>query len=271
LDQGRELRNIRLTVAYDGTGYCGWQIQKDKPTIQGTLARALERITGATVNLIGSGRTDAGTHARALVANFQTPSSIEPGSLVRALNSCLPRDIRVLAARVAPLRFNARRDALGKIYRYQIFQGDVLPPHLVREYFHYPYPVDLAAMRRASGYFVGAHDFAAFAARSGRSAPEKQPASGTIRVVYRCDLKKQGPKLILTIHGNGFLHHMVRNIAGTLLEAGRGRLSPGQIPSIFEKRDRTLAGFTAPAHGLVLVRVIYRPPSCRVSTPNFEL
>jgi tRNA pseudouridine38-40 synthase len=257
LDEQRELRNIRLTVAFDGTAYCGWQIQKNEATIQGTLTRALEQIAGEPVNLVGSGRTDAGTHARALVANFLTRSSIAPVSLVRGLNSSLPVDIRILSARRASAGFNARRDALGKIYRYQIFRGSVLPPHLAREHFHYPYPLDRTAMERAAAFFVGEHDFAAFAARSGKSVEEAHLRSGTIRTIHRCDLKQGGRRLVLTIHGDGFLHHMVRNIAGTLLEVGRGRLCPEQIPAIFAKKDRTLAGFTAPAHGLILVRVIY--------------
>ena len=167
----RRNRTLRLTVAFDGGRYFGWQIQKDQPTVQGTLTEAIRRITGEAVKLVGSGRTDAGTHARALVASFTTSSSIAPGSLTRALNIVLPPDIRVLAARRAPASFDARHAARRKTYRYQVFRGQVLPPHLAREYFHFPYPIDLGAMEAATHLFVGEHDFAAFAA-----APRKVPA-----------------------------------------------------------------------------------------------
>ncbi len=257
-------RTLRLTVAFDGGGYFGWQIQKDQPTVQGTLAEAIRRITGEAVKLVGSGRTDAGTHARALVASFTTTSSIAPRSLTRALNSVLPSDIRVLAARLAPASFDARRAARRKTYRYQVFRGQVLPPHLAREHFHFPYPIDLAAMEEATSLFVGEHDFAAFAAaprkaaaRESEAAPRDAPVRGTVRQIYRCQLRKRGARLLLTVEGNGFLHHMVRNIAGTLLEVGRGHLNLDHVRELFRERDRTKAGFTAPAHGLVLVRVSY--------------
>jgi tRNA pseudouridine38-40 synthase len=243
-------RNIRLTLAFDGTAYHGWQIQEDAPTVQGLLSEAIARITRGRPTLTGSGRTDAGTHARGLIANFATESRIAPSQLVRALNSILPRDIRVLSARRVPLGFHARKSARSKIYRYQIYLGQVLPPHLMREHFHYPFPIDIPRMIRATRLFLGEHDFASF-------AKTNSAAAGTVRRIFRCDLKKQGRRLLFTVEGNGFLHHMVRNMAGTLLEVGRGTISPAEFQDLFSKRDRTLAGFTAPAHGLILLKVNY--------------
>jgi tRNA pseudouridine38-40 synthase len=243
-------RNIRLTIAFDGTAYHGWQVQQDSPTLQGLLSKAVTRITGEPATLTGSGRTDAGTHARGLVANFFTGSRISATQLVRALNGTLPRDIRVLSARRVPHAFHARRDAVSKVYRYQMYLGRILPPHLLREYFHFPYPVDIAKMQNAVRLFVGEHDFASF-------AKANAAVSSTVRHIFRCELKKKGRRLFLTVEGNGFLHHMVRNMTGTLLEVGRGSISPDEFRELFIQRDRRLAGFTAPAHGLVLLKVKY--------------
>ena len=243
-------RNIRLTLAYDGTAYHGWQIQDDAPTLQGLLSDSIARITGERVSVTGSGRTDAGTHARGLVANFFTSSRIEPGRLMRALNGVLPRDVRVMSARRAAPDFHARKSAVSKIYQYRIYTGPVLPPHLLREYFHYPFPVDVEKMTQAARLFPGEHDFASF-------AKANTAAVNTVRRIFRCDLQKKGRRLLLTVEGNGFLHHMVRNMAGTLLEVGRGTIGPGDFRDLFRKRDRTLAGFTAPARGLVLLKVKY--------------
>jgi tRNA pseudouridine38-40 synthase len=173
-----------------------------------------------------------------------------PEQFVRALNSVLPRDIRVLSARQVPLNFHARRDAVSKVYRYQVYVGPILPPHLMREYFHYPFPLDIAKMKKAARLFWGEHDFASYAKTNSSS-------SGTIRRIFRCELKKLGSRLLLTVEGDGFLHHMVRNMAGTLLEVGRGIISLTDFQNLFSKRDRTQAGFTAPAHGLILLKVKY--------------
>lgn len=242
-------RNIRISLAFDGSAYCGWQIQKNQPTVQGVVSETISKITGEQVKLTGSGRTDAGTHARGLVANFHTNSKIDTARIVPALNSMLPRDIRILSARQVPTAFHARRDARSKVYRYQIYLGSILMPHLAKEYFHFPYPVDIPKMVRTAGLFTGEHDFASFA---------KSPLRpDTVRVIYRCNLTRKGCHLIMTVEGNGFLHHMVRNMAGTLLEVGRGSITLGEFRELFRKRDRTLAGFTAPAHGLILVKVRY--------------
>ncbi len=243
-------RNIRLTLAFDGTAYHGWQIQAGPSTIQEVLRNAILKITGEQVNLVGCGRTDAGTHARRLVANFFTGSRIPPARLVRALNSSLPHDIRVLSAARVPAGFHARYSAHSKIYRYQIYRGAVLPPHLAREYYHYPYPIDLPRMMSATKSYIGEHDFASFAA----GTPEKN----TIRRIFRCELQSKGSRLIFVVEGSGFLHHMVRTMVGTLLEVGRGRMSREEFRSLLRKRDRTLAGFTVPANGLILWRVRYK-------------
>lgn len=243
-------RNIRLIIAFDGTAYHGWQTQKNAPTLQGSLSKAITHITGEHVTLTGSGRTDAGTHARALAANFFTESRITPEQFLRALNGILPRDIRVLSARQMPADFHSRRHAISKVYRYQVYLGPILMPHMMREFFHFPYSIDIRKMEKAAHLFVGEHDFASFA--KANTAPEN-----TIRRILRCDLKKHGHRLLITVEGNGFLHHMVRNMAGTLLEVGRGSFSLKNFRELFAKRDRTLAGFTAPAHGLVLLKVQY--------------
>jgi tRNA pseudouridine38-40 synthase len=244
-------KNIRLKVAFDGTAYHGWQIQHDSPTVQGCIADALARITGARPSVSGSGRTDAGTHARGLVANFLTGSGIPPGRLLRALNAVLPRDIRILSARRAPIDFHARKNAASKVYRYQMYLGPVMLPHLAREYFHFPYPVHLGKMQAAARMFPGEHDFASF-------AKTNKAITNTVRRIFRCELKKTGHRLLLTVEGNGFLHHMVRNMAGTLLEVGRAAISLEQFLALFTCRDRNRAGFTAPAHGLVLLKVNYK-------------
>ena len=244
-------RNIRLRIAFDGTAYHGWQIQNDSLTIQGQVSAALSKITGEPVTLTGSGRTDSGTHARGLVANFFTGSQISPAQLVRALNSILPRDIRILGARQVAADFHARGSAISKDYRYQMYLGAILPPHLLREYFHFPFPIDIPLMKTAAGLFVGKHDFASF-------AKTNSTAINTVRHIFRCELKKRGRYLHLTVKGNGFLHHMVRNMAGTLLEVGRGSISLADFQELFEKRDRRMAGFTAPAHGLILLKVQYK-------------
>jgi tRNA pseudouridine38-40 synthase len=244
-------RNIRLILAFDGTAYHGWQIQADQATVQGIIRDAIGKISGEEVKLIGSGRTDAGTHARRLVANFLTQSRMESSSWVRALNSKLPRDIRILSAARVPLDFHARRNARSKTYRYQIYRGRVIPPHLAREHYHYPYPIDVALMQSAARHFIGEHDFASF-------TPQKVSGTkATLRRIFDCELTERGRRLVFSVEGNGFLQYMVRNMIGTLLELGRGRMSLRQFEDLFQKRDRTLAGFTAPAHGLILLKVRY--------------
>ena len=250
LDEKPGMRNVRLVIAFDGTAYCGWQMQSGGRSIQGVVSAAIAAITGEAVSLTGSGRTDAGTHARKLVANFFTGSNIPAGRFPFALNGMLPSDIRILAARDVPPDFHARKSARSKIYRYQIYNGSILPPRLLREYLHFPYKVDFEQMTAAARLFLGEHDFASYA-KTGSGV------SHTVRRIFRCDLRRRDARIFMTVEGNGFLHHMVRNMAGTLLEVGRGRISLSDFVALFNKRDRTQAGFTAPAHGLILVKVRY--------------
>lgn len=244
------MRNIRLVIAFDGTPYCGWQTQSNAPSIQSIISVALAKITGEAISLSGSGRTDSGTHARKFVANFFTGSKIPIDRFPPALNTMLPRDIRILAAEDVPADFHARKSARSKIYRYHIYTGSILPPHLMREYFHFPYPLDFDLMAAAAKLFPGEHDFASYA-KTGSGV------SSTIRRIFRCELRRRGDILHLTVEGNGFLRHMVRSMAGTLLEVGRGHISFSDFAALFEKGDRTQAGFTAPANGLILVKVRY--------------
>ncbi len=251
-------RNIRLLIAFDGTGYHGWQVQANKPTVQGFLSDAIRSVTGIWPKLIASGRTDAGVHARGLVANFHTASRIPAHSLARALNSILPRDIRILSARNVPLTFHARLSARSKVYRYQIYRTGILPPHLAREYFHFPHALDVDVMKEACRLLVGDHDFASFAKHTGRREDKSAHAgTGTVRRILKCELNQRGPRLTLTLEGTGFLHHMIRNITGTLLNLGQHRMTLSEFRNLFQERDRRLAGFTAPAHGLILVRIRY--------------
>jgi len=243
-------RNILLIIAFDGTAYHGWQSQINATSIQDAVSAALSKVTGESVSLTGSGRTDAGTHARGLAANFFTGSIIPADRIPVALNGMLPRDIRILAARDVPADFHARKSARSKIYRYQIYNGAILPPRFLREYFHFPYPIDFDCMTEAARLFPGEHDFASY-------AKTNSGILNTIRRIFSCDLRRNGARIYLTVEGNGFLRHMVRSMAGTLLEVGRGRISLSDFTGLFEKRDRTQAGFTAPAHGLILVKVKY--------------
>ncbi len=253
-------RNIRLDIAFDGTAYDGWQAQRDRPTIQGALRDAILKVTGERVKLHGSGRTDAGVHARRMVANFHTGSRVPAPAFARALNRLLPPEIRVLASRQARNDFHARLSARSKTYRYRVYRGPIMRPHMARECFHYPYRVDVSLMRQACLMLKGEHDFGSFAKSSGlpRTSPTRNSADrSTVRRIFRVDLSSKGHELTFTVEGTGFLHHMVRNIVGTLLELGRGQMNLEEFEGLLHARDRTLAGFTAPARGLTLLKVSY--------------
>jgi tRNA pseudouridine38-40 synthase len=260
------MRNIRLTVAYDGTDFFGWQRQPTKPTIQGLLESELAAITGVKVALTGSGRTDAGVHAANQVANFRTSSSIPCSNLAKALNDRLPISVRIKDAADVPASFHARYGVAAKTYRYRILLAPIASPFIARFVCHYPYPLDRSAMSVAAGYFAGEHDFTSFAASEGASKISERDdatAGGSRRsnkrtiCVSRLLWRPRMQILTYEVRGNGFLHHMVRNIAGTLIEVGRGALEPSDIPRIIAARDRSQAGPTAPAQGLCLWRVEY--------------
>lgn len=261
------VRNFRLTLAYDGSGYRGWQAQPGGGTIQQRIAAAIQEISGESVIVHGSGRTDAGVHALAQVAHVQLATEMPAENLQKALNARLPAEIRVLAAAIAPPEFHARRDAVGKTYRYRWHRAAVCPPFLHRYVHHYPYPLDEAAMAAAAQQFAGRHDFTSLAAagdrRAAAAAAERaaagQPPLDATREVFRCVLARQDEELVLEVTGSGFLRHMVRNIAGFLIEVGRGRRRGEDIPRMLAARDRRQAGPTAPARGLWLVAVYYPP------------
>ncbi|HEV2732187.1 MAG TPA: tRNA pseudouridine(38-40) synthase TruA, partial [Terriglobales bacterium] len=218
----RMLRNIKLVVAYDGSEFSGWQVQPDAVTIQGTLASAIGRITGEKVLPQGSGRTDAGVHALAQVASFTTGSPIPTENLLKALNDILPPAIRVFEAAEMPPDFHARHSAHSKTYRYRIYRGAICPPFLDRYVWHYPYPLDEDAIAQAASYFVGEHDFTSFAAVD----PERGFGDETsnVRSISKSECAKVGQELLYEVRGNGFLHHMVRNMVGTLILVGKGTL-----------------------------------------------
>ena len=253
------MRNIRLTIAYDGAGFHGWQRQPHLETIQEILETRIAKITGAAVTLYASGRTDAGVHATGQVANFKTSCPIPCASLVKAMNDVLPSSIRVRKAEDAPADFHARHSARAKTYRYRILQRAICPPHLARYVCHHPYPLNVRLMARAARLLEGEHDFTSFVgsdpARRGKASAED---SNVRQIFYsRIRLRKELRMIVYEVRGSGFLHHMVRNIAGTLLEIGSGKLSPEDIPAILQARDRRKAGPTAPASGLWLARVEY--------------
>ena len=261
----------KLTLAYDGTDFHGWQIQPGLPTLQGALSDAIARITGERVLPQGSGRTDAGVHALGQVASFSLLAPIPASNLMRALNRVLPAPLRVLAAEPVPPDFHARHSAMEKTYQYRIFpaaSGAVCPPFLARYAHVFPWPLDLAAMRQATRAVLGEHDFTSFAATdpdlATRADSAKPPANTNIRILYESNWSQDAiadsdtPSLLrYTVRGNGFLHHMVRNLVGTFLAVGCGRFQPESIPVILAARDRSQAGPTAPASGLFLMQVKY--------------
>jgi len=247
-------RNLLLRLAYDGTDFYGWQIQPDRPTIQGTLTEVLQNITGETVHLTGSGRTDAGVHACAQAANVRLTSPIPCPNLAQALNDHLPESIRILSVQEVPPDFHARRDARSKVYRYRIYRGRVCPPWLSRYVYPFSYPLEEASMQVAAGVLVGTQDFRSFASTD---ESIKEADRSTVRTIFSSTLERTGEELIYTVEGSGFLHHMVRNIVVTLLLVGRGSLAADQIAEILAAKDRSAAGPTVPPRGLHLVRVEY--------------
>jgi tRNA pseudouridine38-40 synthase len=249
------MRYFKLTIAYDGTDFHGWQIQANKPTIQGEIVNVLRRITQENVQLHGAGRTDAGVHALGQVGSFRTQSSLSAGEFQRALNALLPPTIRIANAEEVGPDFNARWSALGKIYRYRLYRGKVVPPMLWRYVLHYPFPLDEEAMRDAAARFVGVHDFASFAASTGSEEDDKERS--TEREIYSTELLRSpdGEELVFTVRGRSFLRYMVRKMVGTLLDVGRGKLQPEDIDRLFELKDRSKSGPTVPPQGLCMVSV----------------
>lgn len=244
------MTKYKLTIQYLGTRYSGWQIQNDKPTIQGTIKQALLQLTGQTVSVVGAGRTDSGVHALGQVAHIRLPTEMQTGRLQRALNGILPWDIRIISAQPAPADFHAQKSAVRKRYLYRVYNGKVLSPFLSGCVHQVVGPLQVEAMSEAAKLIVGRHDFKGFAA-----------AASSVRDYHRTVLSsrlvKKGRHVRYMIEADGFLHHMVRNIVGTLLQIGGGKRSASDMTRILESRDRRNAGPTAPPQGLYLVKVWY--------------
>ena len=250
------MRHFKLTIAYDGTDFHGWQIQAaGKPTIQGEMVSVLRRLTQENVMLHGAGRTDAGVHALGQVASFRTQSALSALEFQRALNALLPATIRIVGAEEVGPDFHARWSALGKTYRYRLYRGKVVPPTLWRYVLHYPFPLDEDAMRKAASRFVGPHDFASFAASTGSEEDDKERS--TVREIYASELARSddGEELVYTVRGRSFLRYMVRKMVGTLLDVGRGKLTPEDIERLYALKDRSKSGPTVPPQGLCMVSV----------------
>ncbi|MDO6353760.1 tRNA pseudouridine(38-40) synthase TruA [Caloramator sp. CAR-1] len=244
------MKNIKIVIEYDGTRYCGWQRQKNGVSIQETIEKAIEKVTGEKIEIIGSSRTDAGVHAKGQVANFLTSSTVPPEKICYAINSFLPDDIVILSSQEVPLDFHSRYNSKGKKYSYTILNRKI-PSALLKNYSaHIPYELNIEDMIRASKYFLGEHDFSAFKS-TGSSV------KGNVRTIKRLELIKDEDIIKMFIEANGFLYNMVRIIAGTLIEVGKGRIKPDDIPFILDSRDRKKAGPTAPAQGLCLEKVYY--------------
>ena len=274
----------KLTLAYDGTEFRGWQVQPGERTVQGELQAALGQITGESPLPQGSGRTDAGVHALGQVASFALAAPIPAENLQRALNRTLPPSIRVLESRTVRSTFHARHSAVAKSYEYRVFREAICPPSLARYVYACSWPMDFEALQRSARIFEGEHDFLSFAATDPELInrgldpdvePEQRPipregfqieppTAATMRRIFSSTWEEQttetGKLLVYRVRGSGFLHHMVRNLVGTMLDVGRGRLRCEDIPRILAARDRAAAGPTAPARGLFLVSVEYDEP-----------
>ena len=245
------MRNIKLTIRYDGTNYSGWQSQKNGRAIQDVIQDAIGKITGEYSHLTGSGRTDAGVHALAQVANFKTRSKIPLKNLRMALNSALPKDIVIYRAEEALSKFDAQRSAKSKLYRYVIMNNNFVDPFLRRYVTKCFYQLDIERMRQAAKYLIGRHDFRSFQAADGIER-------NSVRTIRNITIEKELDLIYIDIEANGFLYNMVRNISGTLVEAGRGKFSVKSVKEILLKKDRRCSGPTMPAKGLRLVQVNYK-------------
>jgi tRNA pseudouridine38-40 synthase len=247
------MRTLKLTIEYDGTSYVGWQRQAEGTSIQGLLEEAVRPIEGAAVAVHGAGRTDAGVHALAQVASVALGCALAESTLARALNAVLPPDVRVLTVERVDPSFHARFSARTKTYEYRIVNAPTISAFQYRYAWHLPRALDLPAMRAAAAALVGTHDFAAFQGAGSAVATTER----TLLAVELDDVRARDRPMVLRMTGDGFLRHMVRNIVGTLVEVGRGRMEAGRLASVLASRDRASAGPTAPPHGLFLTHVEY--------------
>lgn len=245
---------FKLTVAYDGTAYHGWQSQKSGRGVADQVEAALARLFASAPKLVSSSRTDTGVHAMGLVAHFEVPRDevrMPAGQLAPAINSGLPDDIRVVAAARAAATFNARFDATAKQYRYTVWNHPAMNPLLRHRAWHVPQPLDLAAMKAAAALFVGRHDFRSFTAKRAGVLGD------STRTLTRCEVTRRGSEITLLLEGGGFLYKMCRGITGTLVQVGQGKFPPSEVTAMLDHRDRRRAGVNAPAQGLVLWQVKY--------------
>jgi tRNA pseudouridine38-40 synthase len=260
--EGRKVLRFKLTLAFDGTAYDGWQVQKTGTGVQEKVEAALAHLFPSHPRVQSSSRTDTGVHALGMVAHFEVTRiqcRLSAARLLLAINAWLPDDIRVLAVQPVKPAFHARFDATGKQYRYLVWNHPALNPLLRMQAWHCRRRLDVNAMRAAAKHFVGQHDF-----RSFRANPDYDTDS-TVRTLTRCEMRKNGSLLTFIIEGDGFLYKMCRGIVGTLVQVGEGKLSSADIPAILTSRDRRVAGMTAPAHGLVLWKVFYPKPKARAA------
>jgi len=261
------MRNIKITIAYDGTEFSGWQAQPGQSTVQGALVDVLEKLTQTRLTVYGAGRTDAGVHAAGQVANFKTQSSLSAEEFQRAFNALLPPAIRVNAAEEVGPDFHSRWDAMAKTYRYRIFRGRVVPPFLWRYVHQDTGPLNFDSMAEAARHFVGEHDFSSFAASTGSEEDDRDRT--TIRTIYNSELLPMpnnhshpaAEEWTYIVRGRSFMRHMVRKMVGTLVEVGRGRLAPSAVPELIELRDRSKSGATMPPNGLCLETIEYPDPA----------
>jgi tRNA pseudouridine38-40 synthase len=244
------MRNLKLTLAYDGTNFHGWQVQPQLRTVQGELQQALQKLFNHEVAVTGSGRTDAGVHAHGQVANVETERTMDTGAVLRGANALLPEDLRVIAVEEASAQFHARHSARRKMYRYRIWRLPIVSPFERRYVYPFRYPLDESLIDSATKLFLGTHDFTSFCA----NATEVEDRT---RTIYSAEWTRSATEWMFDINGNGFLQYMVRTIVGTLLEVGQRKITPEQLIEVFEARDRRAAGPTAPASGLHLMRVEY--------------
>jgi tRNA pseudouridine38-40 synthase len=249
-----ETLKFKLVIAYDGTAYQGWQVQKTGTGVQEKIEAAFGKMFPSVKRIHSSSRTDTGVHALGMVAHVEIPRGelkMPVARLARALNAFLPADIRVLSAARVPEKFHARFDATGKQYRYFVWNHPAMNPLLQNRAWHFPMQLDLARMRAAAKLFIGKHDFRCFA---GTRSYEME---SNMRTLARCDLRKSGAQITFIIEGDGFLYKMCRGVVGTLVQVGQGKIPLARVEEILASRDRRVAGMTAPAHGLVLWKVFY--------------
>ncbi|MCK4462802.1 MAG: tRNA pseudouridine(38-40) synthase TruA [Candidatus Omnitrophica bacterium] len=244
------MRNIKLTIEYDGTDYCGWQSQINGPSIQDFVEKALRGFLHERVKVIGAARTDSGVHAKCQVANFKTTSKLALKNIQKAINGNLPKDIVIVGIKRVDEGFHAQFSAKSKIYRYAIYNREERSPFFDKFSVRVPLKLDIEAMKKGTRPLLGRHDFSSFKGSKGVTKTQ-------VRTIKKVSIKRRNNFIIIDIEANGFLYNMVRNIVGTLIEIGRGKVKPAGMKKILSARDRSKAGPTAPARGLTLIRVEY--------------